>query len=171
MKREVCIPVFPAPAGIHRGGVQDIQKNTFEAPGWQQFFPWQKVNSEHSTTPHLGFPGRGDFLCSFLQKLVRNSEKQRFWLHSWQKGMDSLSCKVFLKNFFRKATRNWNFFLFQIHSRQKGDKPTNSSVVLRSSCPEKDKEGARFRFLLGYQEGKSFLWKHRKMSVFPISNT
>ena len=55
MKREVCIPVFPAPAGIHRGGVQDIQKNTFEAPGWQQFFRKRSIiTHQGQKKKHLG---------------------------------------------------------------------------------------------------------------------
>ena len=39
MKREVCIPVFSAPAWIYRGWVQNIQKNPFEELEWQQCFP------------------------------------------------------------------------------------------------------------------------------------
>nr|DAZ32600.1 MAG TPA: hypothetical protein [Caudoviricetes sp.] len=37
-----------------------------------------------NTTPPLTWDFRveGIFLCSFLQKLVRNSKNQRFWLHS-----------------------------------------------------------------------------------------
>ena len=76
------------------------------------------------------------------------------------------------ENFFRKATRNWDFYIFPIHSCWKGNKSTNYSVILGSSSPEKDMKGARFRILPWLSDGgKKFLWKHRKMSVFSISNT
>ena len=153
MKREVCILVFPASAGVHRGWVQGIQKKPFEELGRQQCFPWQKINSEHSTTPHLGFPGRGDFLCSFYKNLCairKNSvfgyiATRRIGFLKWQSASENF------EDFFRKSTRNWDFFLFQIHSCQKGNKLANSSVILGSSCPEKIWREQDSGFSRGYQ--------------------
>ena len=160
-----------------------------------------KVNSKHSTTPHLGFPGRGDFLCSFsssrsntiqlslkkqeewliwriiwnnLKFFLWNSENQRFWLHSWQKGTDSLGSKVLLnilKIFSEKQLEIGIFSSFKYIAVRRG---TNLQILpwfWVAVVQRRYEESKIPASPVAIRRREKFLWKHRKMSVSSISNT